>query len=274
MSTGLGCVSGMRFSVAEKAEEVAARRCRVSAEVAKSRAKVVGTMPTRMSTINPMPFCPSLEPCAKLTPVQVSTSNPRIHSGGGASPSGARYNAGLRSSARAASSRSAAAAKPSSGEKINALTVSSTFAQLTPSPKALSGLMREFMRPTPTMETDQGVGTGRGQTQIPGAQIPNDGRDEQGENHGETRAGTDVDDQFHRQQRDDAESHGAGRGEHADEVPQTRPDHRLVRLQRMGIDHGRDSVGRIMETIDEFEAQGEQDGEAQQDCGGQVDAEV
>ena len=69
--------------------------------------ETVGTMPTRISTISPMPFCPSFEPCAKLTPVQVSTSKARIQIGGGFSPSGAWYSAGLRSRALAASSSSA-----------------------------------------------------------------------------------------------------------------------------------------------------------------------
>jgi hypothetical protein len=40
--------------------------------------------------IRPMPFWPSFEPCAKLTPVQVSTRMARIHKGGGVLPSGAR----------------------------------------------------------------------------------------------------------------------------------------------------------------------------------------
>jgi hypothetical protein len=35
-----------------------------------------------------MPFWPSLEPCAKLTPVQVRTRRPRIQSGGALSFSG------------------------------------------------------------------------------------------------------------------------------------------------------------------------------------------
>ena len=39
--------------------------------------------------INPMPFWPSFEPCAKLTPVQVSTSSPRIHGGGVSAQAGA-----------------------------------------------------------------------------------------------------------------------------------------------------------------------------------------
>ena len=38
--------------------------------------------------MSPMPFCPSLEPWKKLTPVQVSTSRPRIQKGGGSVPCG------------------------------------------------------------------------------------------------------------------------------------------------------------------------------------------
>ena len=40
--------------------------------------------------INPMPFCPSFEPCAKLTPVQVKTSIDRIQKGGGSLPTGSQ----------------------------------------------------------------------------------------------------------------------------------------------------------------------------------------
>ena len=39
--------------------------------------------------ISPMPFCPSFEPCAKLTPEQVKTSSARIGHGGGVLPLGA-----------------------------------------------------------------------------------------------------------------------------------------------------------------------------------------
>src|ERR1039458_8461821 len=42
--------------------------------------------------------------------------------------------------------------KPMSGENTSALTVSATLAQLTPSPNAASGLSREFISPTPTIE--------------------------------------------------------------------------------------------------------------------------
>src|ERR1700690_3528792 len=43
--------------------------------------------------ISPMPFCPSFDPCAKLTPVQVNTSSARIQNGGGSVPTGASYSA-------------------------------------------------------------------------------------------------------------------------------------------------------------------------------------
>jgi hypothetical protein len=42
-----------------------------------------------MSINRPIPFCPSLEPWAKLTPVQVQTRMMRIHQGGALSFSGA-----------------------------------------------------------------------------------------------------------------------------------------------------------------------------------------
>ncbi len=48
-----------------------------------------GSTPMRMSISRPCPFWPSLEPCAKLTPVQVRISSERTHSFGGCSPSGA-----------------------------------------------------------------------------------------------------------------------------------------------------------------------------------------
>ncbi|MCY1175494.1 hypothetical protein D9M71_661470 [compost metagenome] len=70
--------------------------------------------------IRPMPFCPSLEPWAKDTPVQVRINSPRIHQGGGVRPSGARNSARLRIVRRSASNSRAAPAKPTSGERNSA----------------------------------------------------------------------------------------------------------------------------------------------------------
>ena len=59
-----------------------------SAGMARLSAYAIGTVPIRISMIRPMPFWPSFEPWAKETPVQVSTSRPRIHHGGGVLPCG------------------------------------------------------------------------------------------------------------------------------------------------------------------------------------------
>src|SRR5436190_12972318 len=72
--------------------------------------------------ISPIPFCPSFEPCAKLTPVQVSTNRDRTQKGGGSGPSGARYRAGTGISHFATSSSSAAATNPMIGENKQRLT--------------------------------------------------------------------------------------------------------------------------------------------------------
>jgi len=57
-----------------------------------------------------------LEPCENDTPVQVRISRPRIHHGGGVAPLGASYSARFFTRARSASSSSAAAMKPISGD--------------------------------------------------------------------------------------------------------------------------------------------------------------
>jgi len=49
------------------------------------------------------------------------------------------------------------------------------------------------------------------------------------------------------------------------EIKEAGPDHSEVRRHRVGVDHGRDRVGRIVEAIDEFEAERDQQRHAQQD---------
>ncbi|MNP69216.1 hypothetical protein D3C76_1652860 [compost metagenome] len=83
-------------------------------------AKASGAVAMRISMIRPMPFCPSLEPWAKETPVQVRISSPRIHQGGGVRPSGARNSAGLRTRKRSTHTSSAVPAKPTSGDSSSA----------------------------------------------------------------------------------------------------------------------------------------------------------
>ena len=77
----------------------------------------------------------------------------------------------------------------------------------------------------------------------------------------------DLQDQFDRQQRDDAEGDRAGRNQHAEKIEAARPDHRDRRRQGMRVDHGRDRIGGIVEAVDELEAQRDHEREAEQDEG-------
>ncbi len=95
-------------------------------------AYAVGTVPMRISMMRPMPFWPSFEPCAKLTPVQVSTSSARISSGGGCVPFGSLNRAGTGISALAINIRSAAALKPISGENSSDSPIFVAWPQSTP----------------------------------------------------------------------------------------------------------------------------------------------
>ena len=65
---------------------------------------------------------------------------------------------------------------------------------------------------------------GRRQAEPPGAEVPDDGGDQQREDHGEAGLRADLQDQFDRQQRDDAEGDGAGRQQNAKEVEEAGPD--------------------------------------------------
>ena len=112
--------------------------------------------------------------------------------------------------------------------------------------------------------THHGVRARGRQAEIPGAEIPDDRGDQQREHHRETRAAAHLQNQFDRQQRDDAERHRARGDEYADEVADARPDHGDVRLQRVRVDDRRDSVGGIVESVDEFKAEGGQQRDAQQ----------
>src|SRR5712664_1272221 len=137
-------------------------------------------MPTRISMIRPMPFWPSLEPCEKLTPVQVITSRQRIQVGGGSLPAAGRKSSGRRISSLARANSRAAATNPASGEMSRERPTCLTWCQLMPAP--LSRI--ELARPTPD-GADQRVRTGGGKREIPGAEVPDDRRRQQREDHRE-----------------------------------------------------------------------------------------
>ena len=98
-----------------------------------------------------MPFCPSLEPCAKLTPVQVSTSVPRIHQGGGASFGGGWNSSGLRTSLFNINSNSPAQTNPTTGETSSDSSTFRTCTQLSPATMPWPDMIA-LASPTPRIE--------------------------------------------------------------------------------------------------------------------------
>src|SRR5882724_10360014 len=101
--------------------------------------------------MSPMPFCPSFEPCPKLTPVQVRISKPRIQNGGGVSPLGDSYSSGFFTSTFRSNSSSAAQPNPTSGEISRTLKTLDACAQSTPLVPVFA-LINWFASPTPIIE--------------------------------------------------------------------------------------------------------------------------
>ena len=219
--------------------------------------------------IRPMPFWPSFEPWAKDTPVQVKISRPRIHSGGGSLR--LRLGVELRLADQELHDQQQqrrSTTKPTSGEISSALPMLIAWSQSTPEVPLRPCSMR-IGDADADDRADQRVRARGRQAEAPGAEVPDDRRDQQREHHREAGVRADLQDQFDRQQRDDAEGDRAGRGQHAEEVEEARPDHREVGHQRMGVDDGRDRVGGVVEAVDEFEAERDQQRHGEQ----QVDDE-
>ena len=112
--------------------------------------------------------------------------------------------------------------------------------------------------------TDQRVRRRRRQAQPPGAEVPQNRGDQQGENHREPGGRTDLQNQLHRQQGDDAERHRAAGQQHPQEVEEPGPGHREIRRHRVGVNHRGHRVGGVVETVDELKAQRDQQRHAQQ----------
>jgi hypothetical protein len=64
-----------------------------------------------------------------------------------------------------------------------------------------------------------------------------------------------LQDQLDRQERYDAEGYGSRRCHHPQKIPETRPNHGNMRIERMGINDRSDSVGRAVKAIHELKAQ-------------------
>jgi hypothetical protein len=124
--------------------------------------------------------------------------------------------------------------------------------------------------PTPMM-ADQRVRARGRQAKVPGTEVPNNGRNQQGEYHGEAGGAANLQDEFHRQQRHDAERYRARRNQHPEEIEEARPYHCDRSGQRMGINDGSDRVRGIVEAIDELKTERddkryEQEDEGQVSC--------
>src|SRR5271156_1235565 len=101
--------------------------------------------------IRPIPFWPSFEPCAKLTPVQVRISRPRIQKGGGASAFGASKSLGSLMITLKNSSKSPESTKPTTGETSSAWKTLPTCDQSTPVVPELADISW-LATPTPMIE--------------------------------------------------------------------------------------------------------------------------
>ena len=103
------------------------------------------------------------------------------------------------------------------------------------------------------------------QPQVPGAEVPENRRDQQRKHHGEARTAADLQYQLDGQQGDDAERHRTAREQHAEEIEHPRIDHRHGRGERMGVNHGCDRIGGVVEAIDELEAERDEERDAEQE---------
>ena len=168
--------------------------------------------------IRPMPFCPSLLPWKNDTPVQVRINSARIGPGGGFMPSGASYKARFRTTSFMASSNSAASTKPITGLNSNAFSTPIACAQSTPEVAESAGAIHWFASPTPMIEPISAWDELFGSPIAPGAQVPDDRRDQQGEDHGIAGTASDLQDQLDWQQGHDREGDRAAGCQHAEKV--------------------------------------------------------
>ena len=112
--------------------------------------------------------------------------------------------------------------------------------------------------------TDQRVTGTVGNAHRPGAEIPDDGGDQQGEDHRVTGSASNLQNEIDGQERDDAVGNRAGGCQHAQEVEHARPYNRDDRRHGVGVDHRRHGVGRVVKAVHELEAQRNQECDAEQ----------
>ena len=208
--------------------------------------------------MRPMPFWPSFEPCAKLTPVQVRMSNPRIQNGGGAVPSGATYSS--RFGIEHLRDQEQQGRADESDERRQQQRLADVDG-LRPVDAARAGLRRHHLVGDPDADdrADQRVRARRRQAEVPGAEIPDDRRRSAARRPSRNPAALPT-----------CRISSTGSSEtmpnatapletqDADEVPDARPDDGDVRIQRVRVDHRRHGVGGVVEAVDELEAERDQ----------------
>ena len=212
-----------------------------------------------------MPFWPSLEPCAKLTPVQVSTRMPRITA---EAPSLFRLVEQCRIFHQPLQQKQHHG-RPHKPEHRGDQQRKADFLRLAPVdalPQRVAG-HHGIRQPHPHDRADQGVRTGRRQAKIPRAEVPDNGRKKQGKHHRKPARGADIDHEIDRQQGHDPKGHRSRGSQHSDEVPHAGPDHGDHGPERVRVDNGRNRVCGIVKTVDEFETEGEAEGRDEKEPG-------
>ena len=214
--------------------------------------------------MRPMPFWPSFEPCAKETPVQVAMSKRADAEGRWVCAFGRLVEGrifGEELEGEVDQGGQGEADDRRDDERLEHL------GDLLPVNAGGAGAAIDELvgEPHPEDGADHGVRAGDGQTAPPGEQVPKDGGDEQGEDHGEAGAGGDLEDELDREQRDDGKGDRARARDDADEVPDAGPGDGDMRLKRVGVDDGGDGVGCVVEAVDELKAESDQKCCAQKD---------
>ena len=201
--------------------------------------------------ISPIPFWPSLEPCAKLTPVQVQTSRPRIQSGGGCVAGGRLVQLGswIGACSESSSRRQGEADQGREQEREPDL------ARLVPvDPRAEAGRATASWpgprpRSTPIRVCELDAGSPR--YQVPRFQTI--AASKSASTIASPRRRLRPDQQVDRQQVHDAEGDRRPAEVDAEEVAEPRPEDRRPGPQRLGVNDRGDGVGRVVEPVDELE---------------------
>ena len=205
--------------------------------------------------MSPIPFCPSFEPCAKLTPVHVKRSRHRIQNGGGWGPFRRGVQALVRDDRLGDEKEQRGGDEADDGREKERLADVAGLAPVDAARRGALGRHQLVHDAHAEDRSDERMRARGRQSEPPGPEIPHDGRGEEREHHREPGAAPHLKNELHRQERDDSERHCARRDEHADEVPRPRPHDREVRLERVRIDDGGHRVGGIVKAVHELEAE-------------------